>query len=631
MQTMNITNDSTSIFPYSLLQFDCNHQELDETNTSTISVPTSLDLASFKNHNYSSKMIMNHQQTQSINEDKDKIHRDSQKTTSIYFSYSYEATVAVTNFNSSTIQYGGHHCHLVYPLGHCQQATIENSNRDNIDNTEEEKTNDNRNVLSNDLNDDEHCKICGDLASGWHCGAITCEACKKFFLRSISTCNGKKKYKCQRDLKCLVTKRSRTQCQYCRFQKCISVGMKAHESVGSKTEDLYKKLPCLICNASASGIHFGAVTCEACKGFFRRSIKENAPERYHCTENNNCEIISTSKITCRACRFRKCIEAGMSMSASRIGRQSNLFKESIRQLQNNSTSMATIMDSARIASMAKKRKTKNKIGKIFASISEIDIELAPAIREFVDKTFDAYLIYLKDLPRCIPRESVWSTMTSQMIIYAQAIMNFCQSIIPGFSNTSDKYEIISSSINSVIMVTLLRSKILTKSSHEIIHSIWNYWQAEPTLSMELNAHVPRLAQAENLFLSFESKLRHLRLDEKEFSLLLLMIITRNQLNVINGDNKLWSTYQYECVQAFSEYSQARRSKINREFSIEFYDIAFLVSQIRSLNHRVIKCFMNLPWPYVRNLPSFFYRIYVPCCDSSLSVVNSNLYNNCVAL
>ena len=37
------------------------------------------------------------------------------------------------------------------------------------------------------------------------------------------------------------------------------------ESVGSKTEDLYKKLPCLICNASASGIHFGAVTCEACK------------------------------------------------------------------------------------------------------------------------------------------------------------------------------------------------------------------------------------------------------------------------------------------------------------------------------------------------------------------------------
>ncbi len=49
------------------------------------------------------------------------------------------------------------------------------------------------------------------------------------------------------------------------------------------------------------------------KGFFRRSIKENAPERYHCSENNNCLINSTSKITCRSCRFTKCIQAGMSM------------------------------------------------------------------------------------------------------------------------------------------------------------------------------------------------------------------------------------------------------------------------------------------------------------------------------
>ena len=37
------------------------------------------------------------------------------------------------------------------------------------------------------------------------------------------------------------------------------------ESAGPKTEDLYRKLPCLVCGASASGIHFGAVTCEACK------------------------------------------------------------------------------------------------------------------------------------------------------------------------------------------------------------------------------------------------------------------------------------------------------------------------------------------------------------------------------
>ncbi|CAF4352552.1 unnamed protein product, partial [Adineta steineri] len=30
-----------------------------------------------------------------------------------------------------------------------------------------------------------------------------------------------------------------------------------------------------------------------------------------------------------------------------------------------------------------------------------------------------------------------------------------------------------------------------------IQPIWNYWQAESTLSAELNAHVPQLTEAEN--------------------------------------------------------------------------------------------------------------------------------------
>ncbi|CAF4322816.1 unnamed protein product, partial [Rotaria sordida] len=57
--------------------------------------------------------------------------------------------------------------------------------------------------------------------------------------------------------------------------------------------------------------------------------------------------------------------------------------------------MATVTDSARIASMAKRRKTKTKIGKIFASKNEIDIELSPTIKEFIEKVYNAYRICLK--------------------------------------------------------------------------------------------------------------------------------------------------------------------------------------------------------------------------------------------
>ena len=80
------------------------------------------------------------------------------------------------------------------------------------------------------------------------------------------------------------------------------------------------------------------------------------------------------------------------------------------------------------------------------------------------------------------------------------------------------------------MITLYPGKSSMKHSYNnnnnSIESSWNYWQAESTLSFELNGHVPQLTEAENGFRSFGSKLQYLQLDEKEFSLLLLMIITR---------------------------------------------------------------------------------------------------------
>jgi hypothetical protein len=49
----------------------------------------------------------------------------------------------------------------------------------------------------------------------------------------------------------------------------------------------------------------------------------------------------------------------------------------------------------------------------------------------------------------------------------------------------------------------------------------------------------------------------------------------------------------------------------------------LVSQLRTLNRRISQCLMNLPWPYIQNLPSFFYRIYLPSITNMSSILNSN--------
>lgn len=97
------------------------------------------------------------------------------------------------------------------------------------------------------------CKVCGDIASGFHYGVHACEGCKVrgsakrhhylvllacgedqssepshlllqgFFRRSIQQ---NIHYKmCVKNEKCLIMRMNRNRCQHCRFKKCLAVGM----------------------------------------------------------------------------------------------------------------------------------------------------------------------------------------------------------------------------------------------------------------------------------------------------------------------------------------------------------------------------------------------------------------------
>ncbi|XP_023177715.1 protein ultraspiracle [Drosophila hydei] len=67
------------------------------------------------------------------------------------------------------------------------------------------------------------CSICGDRASGKHYGVYSCEGCKGFFKRTVRK---DLTYACRENRNCIIDKRQRNRCQYCRYQKCLTCGMK---------------------------------------------------------------------------------------------------------------------------------------------------------------------------------------------------------------------------------------------------------------------------------------------------------------------------------------------------------------------------------------------------------------------
>lgn len=87
---------------------------------------------------------------------------------------------------------------------------------------------------------------------------------------------------------------------------------------------------CAICGDRATGKHYGASSCDGCKGFFRRSVRKN--HVYACRFSRQCIVDKDKRNQCRYCRLRKCFRAGMKKEAvqnerDRISMRRNSYED----------------------------------------------------------------------------------------------------------------------------------------------------------------------------------------------------------------------------------------------------------------------------------------------------------------
>ncbi|VDL93104.1 unnamed protein product, partial [Schistocephalus solidus] len=68
-----------------------------------------------------------------------------------------------------------------------------------------------------------------------------------------------------------------------------------------------------VCGDESRGRHYGQYACEACKSFFKRSVRKGPA--YICLRGGTCDIDARLRNQCRHCRWQRCLAVGMKMQS----------------------------------------------------------------------------------------------------------------------------------------------------------------------------------------------------------------------------------------------------------------------------------------------------------------------------
>ncbi|MFH4975792.1 hypothetical protein AB6A40_002501 [Gnathostoma spinigerum] len=313
---------------------------------------------------------------------------------------------------------------------------------------------------------------------------------------------------------------------------------------------------CLVCGDKASGYHYNALTCEGCKGFFRRSVTRKAV--YYCKYGETCDIDMYMRRKCQHCRLKKCMDIGMRPErlradsriplvavaedqSSRVKRESNktakCFRRNAFEQRKSSESPSEIVTSSESNELSLPVETRELINRIVC----IDTQFATPSNEA-----------LQQLSEYTNSCSSFQHLAELTILNVQIIHQFT-SLLPGFSRLSDADKRTLHKTCKTEVLMLRTARFYDPSEDRVVlgndSRQWHYGRKQ------YRSFIGPLADA---IFDFSHSISKMHLDQAEFALLSAIAIFSDRPGL--EEPKVVDDIQEVYTSALQSYIDMRRPK-----------------------------------------------------------------------
>uniref|UniRef100_A0A8C7GQC1 Nuclear receptor subfamily 1, group H, member 3 n=3 Tax=Oncorhynchus kisutch TaxID=8019 RepID=A0A8C7GQC1_ONCKI len=298
---------------------------------------------------------------------------------------------------------------------------------------------------------------------------------------------------------------------------------------------------CSVCGDKASGFHYNVLSCEGCKGFFRRSVIKSA--QYSCKNNGRCEMDMYMRRKCQQCRLRKCREAGML-------EQCVLSEEQIRGKKMKKNEEETARTSAVVTPTPVPEVVPLEPEQLEMIEKLVAMQKQCNKRSFIDRPKVTPWPQSQDPQNREVRQQRFAHFTELAIMSVQEIVDFAKQL-PGFLELTREDQIALLK-TSTIEIMLLETSRRYNPAIESITFLKDF-----SYNKEDFAKAGLQLEFINPIFEFSKGMNDLHLDEAEYALLIAInIFSADRPNV--QDHELVERLQQPYVNALRSYIMIKR-------------------------------------------------------------------------